>query len=75
MADLKMLSTPYKKALSSRPWETRAKHAKQRKIQLESRLYWHDFCFHEFSFADDFLICIVCFSVWIFEFVKQEIVV
>ena len=54
MADLKMLSTPYKKGVSSRPWETRAKHAKQRKLQLKSRLYWHDFLFLEFSFADDF---------------------
>ena len=54
MADLKMLSIPYKKAASSRPWETRAKHAKQRKIQLKSRPYWHDFLFLEFGFADDF---------------------
>ena len=37
MADLKMLATLYKKGVSSRPWETRAKHAKQRKIQLKSR--------------------------------------
>ena len=54
MADLKMLSIPYKKAVSSLPWETRAKHAKQREIQLKSRLYWHDFLFLEFGFADDF---------------------
>ena len=54
MADLKMLSTTYKKAVSSRPWETRAKHATQRKIQLKSGPYWHDFLFLEFGFADDF---------------------
>ena len=54
MANLKMSSTPYKKGVSSRPWETRAKHAKQRKIQLKSCPYWHDFLFLEFSFADDF---------------------
>ena len=54
MADLKMLSIPYKKAVSSRPWENRAQHAKQRKIQLKSRPYWYDFLFFEFSFADDF---------------------
>ena len=54
MTDLKMLSTTYKKAVSSRPWETRAKHAKQRKIQLKSRPYWRDFWYLEFSFADDF---------------------
>ena len=53
MADLKMLATLYKKWASSLPWETRAKHAKQRKIQLISRLYWHDFLFIELSFADD----------------------
>ena len=75
MADLKMLSIPYKKAVSSRPWETRAKHAKQRKIQLKSRPYWHDFLFLELSFADDSLFALVCFSFRIFEFVKQEIVV